>query len=261
MRNDALRAIAAIAIATALGGCNAVLGPTAPDGHWAVLERGRFTFYVRPGSFGEQSTDVLATVLTDQFAVSVSTLGLRYDGRITLFLHNSGDEAGFGGDGDGGNHSGVAYPDTETVKSVAVPPLDGNLMSLLSHEVNHVIVHNGLGRPGTSFVNEGLASALLSERYHNLGPTSFHHWVATHPGQVPRLADLVDDDRWREAPQAAAYTTSASFLAYMISTYGAERMRAIYPASSSAFPGKFSEVYGMSLEQAESAWLTFCAGR
>ena len=261
MRNDIRRLMVGLAVAGALSGCNAVLGPTAPDGHWTVLDRGRITFYVRPGSFAEQSADVLGSVLNDQFAVSVGTLSLRYDGRITVFLHNSGDDAGFGSDAGGGDHSGVAYPDTETVKSVAVPPLDGNLMALLSHEVNHVIIRNGLGRPGTSFLNEGLASAVLSERYHSQGPTSFHHWVATHRAQVPRLVDLVDDDRWREAPQAAAYTSSASFLAYLISTYGADRLRALYPASSAAFTGKFSDVYGMTLEQAEIAWLTFCEGR
>ena len=41
----------------------------------------------------------------------------------------------------------------------------------------------------------------------------------------------------------------------------ADRLRALYPASSAVFAGKFSEVYGISLQQAETEWLTFCAGR
>ncbi len=54
------------------------------------------------------------------------------------------------------------HPD---LRAVCVPPLDPNLFGLLAHEANHVIVQNALGRPGTYFVNEGLASAVLSERF------------------------------------------------------------------------------------------------
>src|SRR5262245_18207476 len=103
--------------------CNALYGPTSTDANWVTYDRGHYTFYVRVGSFAEQSLDTLATVLEDQFAYTVRTLDGHYDGHISMFLHNNGTDAGFGGDGDGGNHSGVAYPETETVKTVAWPPL------------------------------------------------------------------------------------------------------------------------------------------
>jgi hypothetical protein len=245
-------------LALALSGCSSFLGPTAPDGNWHVITRNRFTFYVRPASFGEQSVDALSAVLDDQFAVSVQRLNLRYDGRITVFLHSSGADAGFGNDAGGGDHSGVAYPQTETVKTVAVPPLDGNLMSLVSHEVNHVIVANGLGRPGTTFINEGLASALLSERYHALGPSFQHRWVATHRSQVPRLSVLIDDEQWRNVPQATAYTSSASFLAYLIETHGPGPIRAVFPVASGSFANAFQAAFGLTLQDAETAWLLYC---
>jgi hypothetical protein len=242
----------------AVTACDPILGPTPPDTNWRIREGGRFVFYVRPGSFAEQNVPTFDSVLNDQFVTTVSRLDLRYQGRITMFLHDSGADAGFSNDLGNGDHSGVAYPETETVKVAAVAPLDGNLFALLSHEANHVIIRNGLGRPGTSFVNEGLPSAVLSERFHALGPTFYYRWTAAQR-QLPRLADLVDDEKWADQPQNVAYNTSASFLAYLLQTYGRGPLRVIYYPSSAAFPQKFREAYGKALEEVESEWLAFCA--
>jgi hypothetical protein len=241
--------------------CNALLGPSPTDADWVTSDRGHYTFYVRAGSFAEQSLDTLAAVLEDQFAVTVRAIEGRYDGRIAMFLHNSGAEAGFASDGNGGNHSGVAYPETETVKTVAVPPLDANLFSLLSHEANHVIVRNSLGREGTSFITEGIASALLSERFHSQGRTFLYHWTAVNRSQLIRLATLVDDGRWNSVSSQFAYNESASFLAYLLDTYGQRPFRAIYSVTSSEFASAFRAAYGMSLESAEEAWIAFCVQR
>ena len=129
---------------------------------------------------------------------------------------------------DGGDHSGVAYPETETMKAAVVAPLDGNLLSLLAHEANHVYIRNGLGRPGTSFINEGLASALVSERLGAFGPSVYHQWVRARLNQIPSIADLADDDRWGQHPSSTAYTVSASFLAYLSGTFGPAPLRQIY---------------------------------
>ena len=246
--------------AFALGGCSPLLGPTPTDDNWRTRSIGHFTYYVRPDSFAESVLAPLSEVLDDQFAATVARLSLRYQGHITMFLHNSGADAGFGDDAGGGNHSGVAYPDTETVKSVCVPPLGGNLFSLLSHEANHVILHNGLGRPGTTFMNEGMASAVISERFHSVGPSFYHRWVGERRVQLPRLTELVDDEKWRNYPQQTAYNASASFLAYVIQAYGAAPLRAVYYASSSEFPGAFKTAYGKSLDQVEAEWLAFVSG-
>ena len=241
-----------------LSACNAILGPSSPDANWRIYDRGRFVLYVRPDSFAEQHVDEVGAVLDDQFAVSVSRLGLRYDGRVSMFLYNSGADAGFDGDDGNGDHSGVAYPETESVRAAVVPPLDGNLFSLLSHEANHVIIRNGLGRAGTTFVNEGLASAVLSERYHQLGPSFYYRWTADRRGQLPPLSRLVDDDQWRSVPQSVAYSASASFLAYLIETHDAAAVRGIYYATSRDFASKFREVLGQPLETIEAEWLAFC---
>jgi hypothetical protein len=258
MRNRFAFAFVVLTAAALLPACNAYMGPTAPDANWTSSVRGHFTFYVKPGSFAEQSLDQVSTVLEEQFTSTVAALALRYSGHISMFLYNSGDDAGFGADGDGGNHSGVAYPMTETVKTVCVPPLDGNVFSLISHESNHVIVQNGLGRPGTSFVNEGLASALVSERYHSNGPSVSHYWIATHHGQFPHIVDLANDDKWSSYSQPVSYTVSASFLAWLIDTRGAAPMKMLYRASSADFAATFQAAYGLTLEAAEPEWVAYC---
>jgi hypothetical protein len=247
--------------ALALAGCDAVLGPSRLDGDWRVDARARFTFHTRPGSFCDAHVDTFNAVLSDQFAVTVNRLRLRYDGHVAIFLHSSGIDAGFDDDLGGGDHSGVAYPATETVRAACVPPLDGNLLSLLSHELNHVVIINGLGRAGTRFMNEGLASATLSEAFHSLGPTFYYRWVADRRGQLPRLADLVDDDRWSSVPQHIAYATSASFLAYLLETSGDGVVRGLYAARSAEFVQRFRDVFGRSLDEVEADWLAFCEAR
>jgi hypothetical protein len=239
-------------------GCNAILGPGAVDANWRVVEQGRFTFYVRPGSFAEQHVVTLADVLEEQYDTTVRRLELRYDGRLSLFLFDSGADAGLSNEMGDGNHSGVAYPDTASVRVSVVPPLDANLFALLSHEINHVIIRSGLGRPGTSFINEGLASAVLSERFHALGPSFYHSWAGARRGQLPRLADLVDDEKWETVQQATAYNASASFLAYVIETYGASAIREVYYSSSQDFARAFEAAVGRPLPAAEAEWLTFC---
>ena len=258
MRNSLACVLAFGAVTVAA--CNPLYGPSPTDDNWRTRSIGHFTYYVRPDSFAEGALTPLSEVLEDQFSTTVARLNLRYQGHITMFLHNSGADAGFGKDSGGGDHSGVAYPDTETVKSVCVPPLDGNLFSLLSHEANHVILHNGLGRPGTTLMNEGMASAVISERFHSVGPGFYHRWSADRRPQLPRLTDLVDDEKWKNFPQQMAYNAGASFLAYVIQAYGPAPLRAVYYVKSSEFPDAFRAAYGRTLEQVEAEWLAFITG-
>jgi hypothetical protein len=253
-------AIAFVALALGAGGsgCQTFLGPSQPDGNWHLYDRGHFTFYARPGSFCEQNIESIAQVLEDQFASSVSALKLTYGGHIAAFLHSSGADAGFGSDAGGGNHSGVAYPQTETVRAACVAPLEANLYSLLSHEANHVIIINGLGRPGTRFVNEGLASAIVSEHFHKNGPTFYYAWTAAHRAQIPHIADMADDAKWASYPQEMVYNAGASFLAYLLSAYDEPPFRKLFYADSSSFASAFQSAYGRALSDAEADWLAFC---
>lgn len=256
MSGKLLPALLIVALAGLATACHSILGPTPVGTDWRVIDTARFSFNVRPDGVVSQSVGQLTAVLDDQYEVTVRTLDIRYAGRISLFLYESGGDGGFET-----NRAGTAYPDTEAVRAAAGPPVDGSLFVLLSHEMNHVIQQNSLGRPGTSFLNEGLPSAVLSERYHSFGKTYLYEWTARNNAQIPSLATLVDDDLWDAHNFQMKYNASASFLAYLLETNGAERLKQLYPVSSKDFEARFQSVYGRSLADAEREWRAFCAAR
>lgn len=236
--------------------CQSVLGPSSLDGDWTAHRSAHFTLQVRPGSFADENAAALAEVLEDQYQASISRLELGYAGRITGVLFPSAAEAGRLSD-----RSGTGYPETESFKAVCAPPLDAGLFVLLSHEANHVILWVSLGRAGTSLMREGLPSAVVSETYHSNGPSFLYDWTVRNATRLPPIADLADDDGWEGYPQDVAYNTSASFLAYLIDTYGPAPLKRLHGATSEVFERRFDEAYGRPLSQAEAEWKAFCAAR
>ena len=250
------RAAAAPMIVVALlaSGCNAVLGPSQPDDNWTSHDSARFTLHARPGSFGAEHSGYLAAVLEDQYDATLRMLGAQYGGRISGFLFASAAEVDREFD-----RTGTGYPATESFAAVCVPPLDDGLLGLLAHEANHVIIWNALGRPGTSFMSEGLASAVLSEQYHRSGRHFLYSWTFANRGRLPAVATLVDDSRWPTSDSQAAYNASASFLAFLLDTSGYAPLRQLYYARTNEFTRRFLEIYGRSVESAEADWIRFAA--
>lgn len=234
-------------------GCHAILGPSSIDANWRVFDTPHFSFNVRPGSFAEQNVVRLGEVLEDQYEYALRTLDVRYAGRISLFLYQSAADAGMTSE-----RSGKAYPDTEAVRAVVSPPLE-TTFGLVAHESNHVIEHNTLGPPATSFINEGLASAIISETFYPSGKSFLYPWTARNDARIPALSNLVDDDTWGDYESQLAYNASASFLAYILDRGGPQRLKQLQPVDSAAFAGRFQQIYGLSLDQAEREWRAFCA--
>ena len=223
------------------------------DSNWQVIETPHFILNVRPGSFAEQNAARLGEVLEDQYAFALSALDIRYAGRISLFLYASAADAG-----ENNDRSGTAYPETGAVRAIVTPPLE-TTFGLLSHESNHVIEHNALGPPATSFINEGLASAIMSERFHPGGKSFLYPWTARNAAQIPDLSNLVDDDTWGNYDSQLAYNASASFLAYILDQGGPARLKQLQSLRSSEFEARFQQIYGRSLDEAERDWRAFCA--
>ena len=251
-----LKPLAFVLVALAAAACHSILGPTPVGSDWDVIDTAHFSFNVRPDGAVRQSIGRITEVLDDQYQFTIRSLDLRYAGRISLFLYESGADAGLES-----NRSGAAYPDTESVRAASGPPVDANLMVLLSHEMNHVIQQNSLGRPGTSFMGEGLPSAVLSERYHLFGKTHLYSWTALNEARIPALAQLIDDDLWDTHDQQMKYNASASFLAYLLETNGPSRLKQLHPVGSPEFAERFRTVYDRSLEDADRDWRTYCRTR
>jgi hypothetical protein len=233
--------------------CQSALGPSSVDSQWDIHERGRFTFYTRPSSFAGRSVDQLFAVLDDQYNATAAMLDVRYAGHVSMFLYNSGADAGLQSD-----HSGVAFPDTQAVRAACVPPIDGNLMLLLSHEFNHVITRNTLGQAGTYFMTEGIATALVTERFHLQGRHFLYPWTSSRIGSLPAIATLLDDDHWHDPPEDVAYNTSASFLAWLLDGKGAAPLKQVFVVRSNEINDRIQSAYGASVTQLESEWKAFC---
>ncbi len=158
----------------------------------------------------------------------------------------------------GSERSGTAYADTEAASAIVSPPLE-TTFGLVAHESNHVILSNGVGPPATSFMNEGMASAVMSERYHPGGKSFLYPWTARNDARIPPITDLVDDRKWDDVDSQVAYNASASFLVYTLDVGGPDRLKQLQSVRSSDFAARFQQIYGEPLDQAEREWRTFCA--
>jgi len=108
-------------------------------------------------------------------------------------------------------------------------------------------------------MNEGLASAIMSERFHPGGKSFLYPWTARNAAQIPDLSNLVDDGTWGDYNSTLAYNASASFLAYILDQGGPARLKQLQRVRSSEFEARFEQVYGRSLDEAERDWRAFCA--
>lgn len=253
MAAKCVRAALVAALAWAGAGCHNILGPSEIDANWKVFDSPRFGVHVRPGSYAEQNIATLVAVLEDQYDFALTALDIRYAGRISIFLYASAADAD-----EQFDRSGTAYPDTEVARAIVSPPLE-TTFGLIAHESNHVIQQNGIGPPATSFMNEGLASAIMSERYHPGGKSFLYPWTARNDARIPPIADLVDDGKWDDTDSQIAYNASASFLAYTLDLGGPARLKQLQTVRSSDFAARFQQIYGKPLDQAEREWRAFCA--
>ena len=245
------RVIAIVLAGLVLSSCEPIYGPTAPTGDWSTHDAARFTVYARPGSFADANAGALIEQMDDQYTSTQRVLDLPAGPRLSVFLYNRGAEIA---PPLPEARAGVAFPETNALHAVAAAPLDNDLRTLLSHEVNHLVVQAGLGGPGTSFMNEGLASALVSERFGLIGRTAVHKWVRDHRSALPALTDLIDDSKW-SSNSHAGYQTSASFLAFLLERYGAAPLKRLYYARSADFATRVEAIYGKPLAALADEWL------
>ena len=78
--------------------------------------------------------------------------------------------------------------------------------------------------------------------------------TAAASAQPAPAAALADDAQW-SSHSNEGYRSSASFLAFLLERYGAERLKQIYHAGSDDIAARMQAVYGKTLEALEAEWL------
>jgi len=127
------------------------------------------------------------------------------------------------------------------------------------HEVTHVLAHEAFGRPPALF-DEGLATAFGWD------------WTPGERGVHERATDLLDQQRivplrrlltdwdFRSYKVYPAYTAAGSFVKFLLTNYGAQRLEQMFEldrySELEAIEERFLTAYGRSIYQVEEDWLT-----
>jgi len=151
-----------------------------------------------------------------------------------------------------------AYADRNAWAIHTIWPID-------NHEVVHLFTSTW-GDP-VALINEGMAVAHQIDPGRDLVPrwsgTPLHTLARQFrsEGRLVPLSGIIETAGWRAHDSNVEYPQAGSFVRWLIDTYGLDRMRALYGRSAgvneaaSGVRATFAAVYGVSLDEAEQAWL------
>lgn len=163
------------------------------------------------------------------------------------------------------NLNGVAYTDTHTVHVYSCDSISrGRAVAILAHEFIHQLAQDRYGPAHLKadlILSEGLATWGAGS-YWLGGQPDFRSYVAaqqrqgvSYPLAMSYVGQGVD-------VMNALYYQWASFVEFLIQTYGRERFDALYVSGANA-PGSadYAAVYGKPLDVLEAEWKTWLQSR
>lgn len=135
---------------------------------------------------------------------------------------------------------------------------DPTVTGTVSHEFTHLLVGEAAGPASSqvpSWLNEGLAE------YGNIDPTDDYDAALRYGVFTRRIKPLWYQGAFGGTPEdiIIAYGQARSVVAYMINTYGEERMASLFPVLRRTLDidAALLEVYGMDQFGLDSAWREF----
>lgn len=139
--------------------------------------------------------------------------------------------------------SGTGFYETDVLCIVS----DGDTLSLITHELLHVVAMNAWGVP-ERWINEGAA----------VDADTMLRGVDVHAscrrlderGELPALRDLIR--RFDRYPSSISYRAAGSFVRWLREAHGHAALRSTWSGGAAALP----EVTGMDLDAIEAAWLS-----
>ena len=150
---------------------------------------------------------------------------------------------------------GMAFSDERVL---LVHGFDPTVTGTVSHEFTHLLVGEAAGKARSqvpAWLNEGLAE------YGNIDPTDDYEAALRYGIFTRRIKPLWYQGAFGGNPEdiIIAYGQARSVVAYMIGTYGPERMAALFPVLQRTLniDEALLEVYGMDQFGLDSAWRQF----
>jgi hypothetical protein len=140
------------------------------------------------------------------------------------------------------------------------------VVALLAHEFVHQLQQDYYGAPhlvSDTILLEGMATWASSDYYQTDDGRPEYHVAAKEALNSGTLLPLTTDlnQDCRTSTRNHIYEQWASFFAYLLETYGREKIDAVYVDSRGRAPGSanFQGVYGKSLAELEAAWIAWLA--
>lgn len=120
-----------------------------------------------------------------------------------------------------------------------------------AHEDVHVLAWHQIGDAGSTLLGEGLA-VMVDDSWSG---APLADWAAQHraDGDLPALADLVDDFWGAGGGGDRGYGAAGHFVSWLHSAHGIDTVRAIYVRDD--LRGAFADELGQSLAEVEADWL------
>jgi hypothetical protein len=224
------------------------------------IESASFVFHFQPGDGAR--AEVERSEAFHRWAVAY--LGVTPPKKIDFYMFRSNQEMGAA---FGAAFGGKAFPAEFAVATA---------YSWHNHECFHLYTCL-VGNPPRIFA-EGMPVAHEFDPYNNVWVSQ---WNRAEPYREPHLeiarqlkaagllypmeSILESDDFNRQVDGETvtiAYEQAGAWVSYLVATYGIDRMKQIvasipYEASKDAIRSRFQAVYGVSVEEAEAAWLAW----
>lgn len=226
--------------------------PTPSDISGQAFQRGKLNVTTADGLYGEDEQQHMADELEAALAYASNRFGEGPSGAIEVYV---GGEPGC-------NLNGLAYTDRRLVQVFTCADLPRQrAVNILAHEFVHQLAHDYYGPPhlqADMILAEGVATWAAGKYWLGDQP-SFAAFVRHHYQAKGAMLPLPTSYVGRPiADMNQLYYQWASFVEFLLETYGREKFDALY-VSGGGNPGtaQYVKVYGKSLDELEREWLAW----
>jgi len=230
------------------------IGQFNPGDDWELEKTEHFDIYYRADSYAEENLDDIIPVQEEAYLHILEQLKVQFNDTISIYIYPTPEDAGW-------DHvQGLAYNRQKAVlgvyseigKSIGVEGAS-------AHEITHVITWNAIGKPGTTFLNEGLAVTMDGVWHAVSDPiTNLHQWTKKFldDNKLPTINEMVNN--WDSFSGLITYPVSGSFVSYLIDEYGIEKFKEILvEAKKYNFNSKCQKIYNKELNELEQEWIIY----